>query len=139
MGLFFRRSYPVSIILLYSIQFTSREWWLDDFRFYGLSKVIISSLPPAGIKIGTVDSEGQHLTNQLRISGLLSHIKREFKPCVSFPTRTNLPNYNYEKFHHIVSISVNGAGFESRGILHAVNLIPCILLFNNVISSSRYD
>ena len=37
---FFRRSYPVPIIQLNSLQFTSREWWLDDFRFYGLSKVV---------------------------------------------------------------------------------------------------
>ena len=38
--IFFSRSDPVSVILLNSKQFTSHEWWLDDFRFYSLSKVV---------------------------------------------------------------------------------------------------
>ena len=33
-------NHSVSNILLNSIQFTSREEWLHDFRFYGLSKVV---------------------------------------------------------------------------------------------------
>ena len=55
------------------------------------------SLPPAGIKRGTVDSEDERLTNQLRVSEALRHIKREFKPrayCNSFTNHS----FHYSNF-----------------------------------------
>ena len=74
----------------------SREWWLDDLRFYGLSKVV-QYLPPARIKRGTVDSEGQRLTSQLGVSEVLGHVKREFKPRAYCNTVTN-HSFHYSRF-----------------------------------------